>query len=399
MLLGAGALCAGSVGAQSVLTPDDAVRRALASPVMIAALDADMVEAEAGLIEAGRWSNPMLTLDREAGEPVLGEPDETSITLSQTFSLGSRRSLERQAVRRGIDAAHAAIAVRRAELRAEVLRDYFAALVASRRLAALTTSVAAVERIDRIATMRRDAGDLSGFEQRRIAQHVERVRLQHDAAEADSALARAELAGRIGIDALTLHLPADLEIVPPSPGARAGDSAALDMLAARRAQAEAELAAARGWQVPLTLGVGHKRFDGAAGRDDALLLELAVALPLFDRNQAARQRAAAGWQRADAAYRLAAQRASTRRAAAAQQLQQRIDSAHRLQAALLPQARELARIAEASFAEGELDLPGLLAALDEELEATEQALTSALEARHAAIWFELMYPHTHAAGE
>jgi outer membrane protein, heavy metal efflux system len=400
LLLGMLATAAGAAAAPIPTTPEDAVRIAMARPEVVAALDADIAEAEAGVIEARSWSNPMLALDREAGDPTRGESDETSLVLSQNFALGPRRRLERQAANLGIDAASAAIAARRAELRAAVLRDYYSALTAGRRHAALAASVGRLERIERIASLRRDAGDLSGFEQRRVSQQAEHARLQRDAAAADHSLAGAELAGRLGIDAQALHLPENIELAPPAPVApRAAGNRMLDALDARRRQADARLAAARRWQVPLTVGIGQKRFDGAAGRDDALLLELALPLPLLDRNQAERQRAAAEWQRADAAYRIAAHDAETRRTAAEAQLLQRIEQARRLQAELLPQARELARIAEASFAEGELDLPGLLAALDAERETNEQALRAALDARHAAIDFELTYPPPATIGD
>jgi outer membrane protein, heavy metal efflux system len=400
LFFGACAICAGVAGAQPVLTPEEAVHLALSRPDVIALVGADILEAEAGLVEARLWANPVLSVERDAGEPARGELDETSVMLSQTFALGPRRGLERRAARLGVDAARAGTAAHRAELRAEVLRDYFLAVTARRRQTALADSIAQLERIDRIAVARRDSGDLSGFAQRRIAQQVERARLRRDAADADLALAEAELAARIGIEVEALQLPRDIEVLPTVSGApQGGSSPAMDALAAKRAQAQAALDAARRWQVPLTVGIGQKRFQGASGRDDALLLEFALPLPMFDRHQAERERAAAAWQRADATHRLAMQHAVTRRAAADQQLRQRIDSARMLQSDLLPQAREVARIAEASFAEGELDLLGLLAALDEERDASEQSLASALDARLAVIEFERMYPKSPMAGE
>jgi hypothetical protein len=65
-------------------------------------------------------------------------------------------------------------------------------------------------------------------------------------------------------------------------------------------------------------------------------------------------------------------------------------AATRMQREVVPQARELTRIARASFAEGELDLVGLLAAFDAEIEATEQALELAGRARNASIELSLL---------
>jgi outer membrane protein, heavy metal efflux system len=387
----------GPLLAQPVLGPAEAVSRALAQPELLAAFDARIAEAEADLLQARQWSNPVLAIEREAGEPARGEPDETSILLSQQFALGSRRGMQRQAARLGIGAARAEIEARRAELAAEVLRDYYAAVTAMQRREALAAALDHYQRIGGVARSRRAAGDLSGFEEGRIAQRVRRAQLALDAADADLALAGAELAARIGAGPDAPQLPPAIEVIPTLPdadAARAGGGAALDALAAGREQAVAARVAAERWQLPVTVGVGQKRFDGPGARDAALVFELAVPLPLLDRNQADRQRALAAWQRADASHRLAIQQAGARRAAAERQLRQRIEGAREQRDELLPRARELARIAEASFAEGELDLAGLLAALDAEAEAVAEALDAALDARRSAIAFDLDYPLT-----
>lgn len=395
------ALLIGGAAAQSALTPEDAVRLALARPEAVAQWQADVALAEADLTDARTWPNPELALEREAGDRAQGEPDETSVMLSQTFELGGRRGLQRRAAALGRDAAQASIAFARAELRALVLQRYYDALAAEQRRRALEASLERLERLQAIAGARHAEGDLSGFERMRIAQQYGGALQRRDDAVAAAQAARAELAAELGVDADSFELPADFDRLVPADdesadastdAAAALASAELAALAARRTQAEATLEAARRWQLPLSVGVGQKRFDAFAARDDVLLLEVALPLPLFDRNQGARQRAEAQWLRADAEYRRGRHALALRRASLSAQARRFSDGARRMRDELLPQSIELARIAEASFAEGELDLSGLVGALEAEADAIEQALDLALQARHARIELELLHP-------
>jgi outer membrane protein, heavy metal efflux system len=384
-------LVAGAAGAQVPLGPDDAVRLALARPEVSARLSADIGSAEAALTAARTWLNPQLALEREAGDRAFGEPDETSLMLSQSFELGGRRALERRAAIAGLEAARAEVALERARLRAEVLQHYYDAVAAEQRHVALSAGAERLHRIHALAASRQAEGDLSGFEAMRIDQQRGRALLRRDAARAAADAARARLAARIGLDAGQLRLPAELDLLPATP---AGDDPPhegleLAVLAARRDHAAAELAAARRWRLPVSVGLGQKRFEGIGARDDALLVELSLPLPLFDRDQAARQRAEAAAQREEAAYSLSRQSLALRRDSASGQARQLVESARQMREHLLPQARELARIAEASFAEGELDLVGLIATLDDEIDAVEQTLELAGLARQALLELEL----------
>jgi outer membrane protein, heavy metal efflux system len=392
------ALVAAAAGAQSPLSAEDAVRLALARPEVAARLDADLAAAEAELTAARTWPNPAVSLQREAGDRAGGEADETSLLLTQSFELGGRRALQRRAALLGIDAARAEGSTARARLRAEVLRRYHAALIAEQRHRALDARIDRLDRIQAAADSRHAEGDLSGFERMRIAQQRERALLLRESAAADADAARSELAEVLGIRSAELRLPEEIDLPQPA-GMPAVDAMAagaeLAALAAQRAHAAAELAAAQRRRLPASIGIGQKRWSGIGARDDALLIELAIPLPLFDRDQAARQRADARLQRADADYRMAQQALLQRRQTASLQAHRLADNARRMHEDLLPRAGELARIAEASFAEGEIDLVGVLAALDEELDTIEHMLDLSSRAQQALIELELLFPATH----
>jgi cobalt-zinc-cadmium efflux system outer membrane protein len=110
-----------------------------------------------------------------------------------------------------------------------------------------------------------------------------------------------------------------------------------------------------------------------------------VPLPLFDRNQAAVARAAAQASAAEARYGQARAVAAARLQALWQQTDALTAAASRMRSDDVPQAAELTRIALVSFEAGELDLVGLVDALDADLEAREHVLDLELRARRAAI--------------
>ncbi|MDQ3288672.1 MAG: TolC family protein, partial [Pseudomonadota bacterium] len=178
----------------------------------------------------------------------------------------------------------------------------------------------------------------------------------------------------VGDAALTAELDANPPLPPvPAPGNELR-SAELDALQARSEHARAQAQAERRLGLPVNVGLGTRRVEDAGLRDDIVVVELGVALPVFDRNQAARLRTSAEAERADAEYRRARLRTRSRRTAAADEARQLSASARVLLDSAVPEAARLTAIARASFAEGELDLVGLLDAHEAQSAVVEQAL-------------------------
>jgi cobalt-zinc-cadmium efflux system outer membrane protein len=361
--------------AQTHLGAEDAVALALAQPHVRQDADASLDIARSEVLAARIWPNPTLELSRETGGGgPAGETRETTAVLSQTVELGGRRGLRRDAAEQGVRAAQAGVDYERARLRADVLRAYSAAVAGERRKAAFSRAASGLGELARIADKRQQAGDLSGYERRRIAQASAQAAASAAQAEAGARSARARLSGWIGERALTAELDATppLPAIPDARGAL--QSAELDVLAAQRTHAEAQARAERRAAVPLTLGFGTKRVEEAGQSDQQVVVELGVPLPLFDRNQSARLRADAEAARADAAYRRATLHATSVRAAALEEARALSLAARGLFDTAVPEAARLTAIAEASFAEGELDLVGLLDAYRAETEVLDQAL-------------------------
>jgi cobalt-zinc-cadmium efflux system outer membrane protein len=374
----------------SALSPEQAVQRALARPDLELALRAGVDLARADLIEARTRANPELRLNHESPDSPADGPDETSVLLSQAFELGGRRRLQQLAAQSGIDAAQAGAAATRAALRAEVLERYYTALAGERRVADIGAHAERLSRLVVVADRRRAAGDLSGFESRRIAQLAGSARAHLALARGEVELARGQLSGLIAAPVPDLTPDAALVPLPPQPLAtlveRLDASADVLALQRRREAAAANLRAASRAAVPVTVAIGQKRIDSGTGASDgALLLELSVPLPLFDRNQAATARAAAQAADADARHAQARTQASARLQALWQQADTLATLAARLRRDEIPQAAELTRIALLSFEAGELDLVGLIDALDADLDARERVLDLELRARRARI--------------
>lgn len=394
-LLALALLCCAGVGhAQQRLTADEAVALAWSQAHVQDEFAASIAAARGDVLSARTWANPTLSVEREELRDRASQPgSETSVLLTQPFELGGRRGARIRAAQAGVAAAQADDAYERVRLRGDVLRDYYAAVATERRMQAQDKIAGGLASLANIAGKRQREGDLSGYESRRIAQASAQAHARRTQAAAEGLAARTRLAGWIGDAAMTAELDAAITLPAIADGADTR-SAELDALDARRAQAQAEATAARRLSLPVTLGVGTKRIREGGASDDALLLEVGVPLPLFDRNQGERARADAELQRANAQYQRALVRTRARRAAALQEARQLVESARAMQADLVPEAARLTAIARSSFAEGELDLVGLLDAFEAEAAVVEQSLEQQGRALDALLELERLSPAT-----
>lgn len=380
------------VHAQQRLTADDAVALALSQPHVRQELGAGITIAQSDVLAARTWPNPELDVSQERGDTDAADTRETSVVLSQTLELGGRRRLRVDAAELGVRAAERSAGYERARLRSDVLRAYSDVVAAERIERAHARAAAGLQDLAGVAGKRHRAGDLSGYESRRIAQSSARASAHAAQADAEARAARARLAGWIGDTALS----AELDPTPPLPAIPAlrdeVRSAELDVLQARREHASAQARAEGRMALPFKIGVGTKRVEDAGVSDHLLVFEVGLPLPVFDRNQAAGARAAAEAERADAQYQRALLQTRSRRSAAIAQARQLSASARMLFDSAVPEAARLTDIARASFAEGELDLVGLLDAYEAETEVLQQALEQQSRALDAVIELQLLAP-------
>lgn len=378
--------------AQAPLTEAEAVRLGLARVDLADLERATVSAAEADVRAAGLYPNPTL---RYARERLDGSADAVEQTwmLEQAFDPSGRRGLHRDAAERRVAAVSAGNASRRQQLSAEIRRSFHGALRLQATVAATETWIERFTRVERMVDRLARSGEASGYDQRRLAQ-------QRQAAEARLATERAELeresarlAALIGAETVTLQGDLLPQPLPAVDTALQGLDRHPDLqVLARRAEA-ADLdgrAASRGAIPEVTVGVGPKQVESAGVKDTGVAFSLSVPLPVFDRQQAARQRARAEAQQARAEYRLVKARAEGALRGLHRQAERLRAAAADFRSRALSASPELLRIAETAYQGGESSLLELLDAYRAALETETTALDLEWRAREARIDYDLL---------
>lgn len=370
------------------LSEAEAVRGALARPAWLEAQDGHLAQAESALTEAALLPNPVFAFERER---LGGDATERSAQISQTFDVSGRRALRREAAGQRLEAARLDGQDRRLALVAEVRQAFAETLQRDRSRDAARRWLERIEAAAQVAARLAQAGEVSGYDRRRIEREAQTARARLAAAAADAARSREALAALAGKRAEDVAQLAG-ELLPQAPPELDVALAGLQRrpeLASLLAQAEAfereRRAAARGWIPDLTVGVGHKRVTEAAGSDNGVIVGVSVAIPLFDRGQAAEQKSRAQGSTLRAEHALRLDRAQAALRGVWRQAGELRAAAAAFRGEALAGSRELSRIAEAAYGAGEASLLELLDAYRAELDAETTELDLALRARLARI--------------
>lgn len=292
-------LCAGALSASpdGVLTREQAVARALSENPEIQSLTAS-VDAASGVLEADRRllrHNPVV--DGAVG-PRRGPSEDTvdwSVGLSQAFEIAGQRG-DRITLREAeLAATRARLEAHRVALAAEVRQAFGAALAAQQRQEIAREATRLAKDALAAANERWAAGAGTKLE-------VNTARVELGRTMREASVAEQQWAGAQGRLALLIAAPADGSLRPTGRlgGHLTNSAEALaqeaqerrDLVAARRqletAKAASDLAAAEG--IPdIAIGASYRHEEG----DRIIQGSLAVALPLFDRNQEGKARASA----------------------------------------------------------------------------------------------------------
>lgn len=385
----------GAATAAEPLTEAASLRLGLARPELADLARGALEEAEADAEEAGLWSNPTLELGRERMNNAPGSREQTW-RLSQPIDIGGRRGLRREAGERRVDAARSGNALRRAEQVAQIRRDFHAALFKQSVVDVTAAWVERFARVDGKVAHLQKAGEVSGYDRRRLARERQAAEARLATERGELARTRARLAASIGRGDLA-DAPLAGKLLPDTAPALEAALARLDTrpdLAALGYKAEAadleRRAAGRGWLPEVTVGIGGKRVDDGVTRDSGNMLTLAIPLPLFDRQQTGDRRAAAQALNARADQRLARGRAEGELRGLHRQLGHLITVAADYRREAAADAPELLRIAEAAYQGGESSLLELLDAYRGALEAETTALELEWKAREARIDYDLL---------
>lgn len=388
------ALLPAAADAQSpVLTERRAIELALSRPAYRDLQEGRLASARADVAEAGLWPNPSVGWERSRTGGMGADSTESTLVLSQTLDVSGRRGLRREAAESRLGAARYGGKEREATLVADVRRRFGEALHRDRTRAALEDWRRRIESASQTVARLAKAGEVSGYDRRRLEREARSAAARAAGTAADSARLRYALAGVTG-DASTpvggSLLPDD---APPLESLRSAITDRPD-LARLDEQANAydrEVAAAhRGWIPDVTVEIGRKRVAEAGGSDHGPVVGVSIPIPLFDRGNAAAGRAQAQSSMLRAEHTLARSAAEAELDGLWRQARELRRVAAEFRAQTQPESRELSRIAETAYRAGEGSLLELLDAYRSELDTELTALDLELRARTARIELDLL---------
>ena len=347
-------------------------------------LDSRVDAAQGKLIARQTWVNPEFAVSREEA----GSETETNLWLYQRLDLSGQRRLNRDAARIRLGVTEADNEAQRIQRGTRIRQHFYQVLFHQQQQQIFAHWVAKFSEVERAMEKREAAGDLSGYDRRRISR--ERVatvsRQRRSAAQLEAAWQ--QLLGMIDPDKSRELDTVKGQLIPV---ALQPLSNLLERLAQhprllqRKRQAEASRLTARAVtrsRIPeITLGLGHKRIDTSNGSDSGLMLSASLPLPLFDRKQGPRQQAYAEARQAESEYQLMMQKAQANVRALWHKTAQLRNNARLFSEQSLAASYELVRIAESAYHANEIGVLELIDAYRSALEAETTALQLALEAR------------------
>ena len=344
-------------GARLSLTLADAVATARVRHPALAAASARRASVVALALQESAFPNPVLEVRREN----LGSPLERDAftTIAQPLDLTGRRFALRAGVRdldrRGL--ADSATTLR--DIEAGAARAFWRASLARALLTLAEEQRVDAERLARVEADRAREGAVAEVAAIRTSVEHDRALVAEASARAEWMRSRTELARAIGvhpdslphIDALAASLPRmnaapALDVVATQALAHRSELAALR--AAQDAASHRVSAERRGTLSDVVLEAGTKHTAGYSTR----VLAVAVPLPLFNRNTAAREYAAAERQLVDAELRAAEQAVRAQVASALESYRALLAAQPSGVDSLVNRAVEVARIADAAYATG-----------------------------------------------
>jgi cobalt-zinc-cadmium efflux system outer membrane protein len=351
-----------------VLTLADALSATLAHNPELSAFSLETRAREAEALQAGAWPNPELRTDVEnvggSGSRQKADSSETTLLVSQRIDLGGKRAKNERlaALRKELSAWD--YESTRLTVLTDATKAFVATLVAQERVA-LAEELERLGR-DAVSVTQRSvsAGASSSLDATRARVVLGRASIERARATRALEEARAELAAKWGdmqpgFERVTgeLGIPTGVpELDALTDLTRNPDVARWTSESGER---EATLAFERAQRVPaVTVGAGGRYY--ADEEDAALVFEIAVPLPVFDRNAGAIAAANARVEKAKAEARTAEIAAATALRAAWSRLVSAHEQASTLRDHVVPDAEASRRNALEVYRSGGLRLLDVL---------------------------------------
>jgi cobalt-zinc-cadmium efflux system outer membrane protein len=334
------------------LTQDEAVAIALWNSPEFAAQVASLGFARADLVEAGLLRNPVLSLLFPVG------PKQLEATLKFPIEVLWERPRRIAAAKTAFDAAAASLEQQGLTLVADVKIAFIDLALALDRAALAGQAAKELAQIDALTQSRLRAGDISELEARTAAIDAARARQDQLRAELDVPIRLNDLRGRLGLalDQRDVRLSLTAQPAACGPATALLDEALASRPDVRAAELRVEAAAKRlGWERSRILalaavldanGSGSQGFEAGPGIEGSI--------PLFDRNQGGRTRAAADLEVASRQYVVARHRVATELRDAVAQSERASASVAGWRETVMRPLEEQVAAAERSYTDGEV---------------------------------------------
>jgi cobalt-zinc-cadmium efflux system outer membrane protein len=391
---------AAALPAQLTLDRAREIARA-AAPELTAAREAVAVAA-ARERQASAVPNPALSYSREQTSAGGVSNAQNIGTVEQRLEIGGQRSARRSAAQAQRAAAQARVDVAGNRIDYEVAHAYAIAMSTDRRVATVESAAQVFSKATQVSRARLTAGDISGYENRRLTLEATRFAALRAEARAARQSARAALGLLLtsGTDQSALRDDVVLvDTVPVAPVRTPLDSLITIALARRAdlralgldvvaATAEADLARRERVPTPaFTAGFKNERVGADDQSASGFVAGVSIPLPLWDRRAGAVDAAAAESRRRAAESEIARRR-TVREVTEAYVAQQALaEQLAVLRATLGADAAPAIRSVQASYAEGEMTLVAWLDAVRayQDAEMTYTGLLSDFMTSHAAL--------------
>ena len=374
---------------QNTLTEAMAIQLGLSRDSVQQRAEGNISQARSEVIAAGTWPNPEFSYERETLD---NDEDhlEQNFVFSQQFDFSGRRALRREAADRHLDAARYQSDAWRADLTKDIRERYYSALLQQKRRQAYQKTENRVKLLRKALQRRRREGDVSIYDNQRV--NTERAAIEAEVrnADVDAQAAWQTLwvvlgANHQGFQSLEGGLLPDQ--MPPLEQLMASvdNQPALRQLK-EQSEAFALQQRAESKIFPhVTLGLGLKREENNDQKDNGLVINASVPIPVFDKRRDKQTRYQAQALIAQSEYELAQDTARAELKALRQQVTQYQSSAATFRQDAVQGARELIEIAEAYYRAGEVGILELLDAYRGALKAELTALDLEFKARSARI--------------
>jgi outer membrane protein, heavy metal efflux system len=363
-----------------------ALELALANPEFKASLAGRYELADQERALQATLDNPELELNTERINGA--DTRESLLIVSQRFELFGTRSARVEAAKHLTRVTELQNQDRALAQKALIQERFYKTLYLQERLAVWQAWQQNIQQIESVAAKREQAGEVSGYDRRRLSRELAEARIMM---ARDSALQSGSWERLRALLALEGPRALSGSLLPNPPSGKAAVDSHPSLLAYDEeiAAAASEARAASHWLLPeLTLAAGVKEVQLGAESDRGYYFATRLPLPLFDRKRAALAKANAKAELTRAERSLALAETRGQALASQRELEQSLTAIADYRQQAIDVSKELVHITQTAYREGETDLLELLDAYRSLRDAELNLLAMALDARALAIDFE-----------